>query len=335
MEAAARFRKWALWGLAVAALVYLVFSVRAGMDQVAAELGRFRLALIPAILALSLGNYALRFAKWQYFLRVLGVRLAAKESLRIFLAGLTMTITPGKAGELLKPYLVRTATGTPLSTTVPALVAERGTDALALVALAMLGVGTYFAEGALTLFAIGGGFLGGIALLSSRRLSLGLIGLVDKVPRLGKLRPRLEETYLAFRACLSFGPLVVSTLLSVVAWGAEGVGFFLILRGFGVEAADLSVSLFLFSFSTIAGAPSPGGLGVADVALQEGAARLIVGITQAQAVGAALFCRLATLWLGVAVGAIALFSTGKAFSSAAPPPRRAPSPPGRPPLPPG
>lgn len=334
MEAAARFRKWALWGLAIGALIYLVFSVRAGFGQVASEFSSFRLPLLLPIAALSLTNYALRFVKWQYFLGVLGVRLGWRESLRIFLAGLTMTITPGKAGELLKPYLVRTATGTPLSTTVPALVAERGTDALALVALASFGVGTYFAEGAATLFAIAGTFLAGIAFLSSRRLSLGLIALVGKVPRLGRLRPRLEETYSAFRSCLSFGPLVFSTLLSIVAWGGEGLGFFLILRGFGVEGADLAVSIFLFAFSTIAGAPAPGGLGVADVALQEGAARLIVGITQAQAVGAALVCRLATLWLGVVVGAIALFTTGASLSSEAPPPKRAPSPPGRPPLPP-
>ncbi|HLV61416.1 MAG TPA: lysylphosphatidylglycerol synthase transmembrane domain-containing protein [Fredinandcohnia sp.] len=327
MEAAARFRRWSLWGLAIAALVYLVFSVRAGFDQVAAELGRFRLALVPAILALSLGNYALRFAKWQYFLRVLGVRMPVGDSLRIFLAGLTMTITPGKAGELLKPYLVRARTGTPLSTTIPALVAERGTDALALVALATLGVGTYFAEGATTLFGIAGGFLGAVALLSSRRLSLGLIGLVGRLPRLGALQPRLEATYLAFRTCLSFGPLVLSTLLSVVAWGGECLGLYLILRGFGVQTADFPTAVFLFSFSTIAGAPSPGGLGVADVALQEGALRLVPGITEAQALGAALLCRLATLWLGVAIGAVALLSAGKALSSAAPRSPEAASPP--------
>lgn len=333
---AARLRKWVLWGLAVGALIYLVFSVRAGVDEVASELAGFRLGLVLPILGLSFFNYALRFAKWQYFLRVLGVRIRVLESLRIFLAGLTMTITPGKAGEVLKPYLVRTATGAPLAKTLPALVAERGTDALALVALAILGVGTYFAEGTSTLLGIAGAFLGGIAFLSSRRLSLGAIALVGKLPKLGKLQPRLEETYAAFRSCLSFGPLVFSTLLSVVAWSAEGVGFLLILKGFGVEAADLSVAIFLFAFSTIAGAPSPGGLGMADVALQEGAARLITGITQAQAVGAALLCRLATLWLGVAVGALALVSFGssQALSPEALPERREPSPPRRPPLPP-
>lgn len=332
MEFVARFRRWALIGIAVGALVYLVLSVRAGLGDVAEEVRRFQLALIAPILGLSLFNYALRFLKWQVLLRILRVRIGAWESLRIFLSGLTMTITPGKAGELLKPYLLRASTGTPLATTIPALVAERGTDALALVGLAALGVGTYFAEGAAALLGIGAACVLGVAALSSERLCLGAIRLVGRSPRLRKLEAKLEETYAAFRSCLSPGPLSLTLALSVVAWGAEGLGYYWILLGFGVEGADLSVSTFLYAFSTIAGAPSPGGIGVADAALQEGAARLLPGITQAQAVGAALFCRLATLWLGVFVGSIALAGTGAALrpSRGATRSETAPSPAGRP-----
>ena len=323
MEATARFQRWLLLALAIGAVVYLVFSVRAGFDQVAAELGRFRLVLLFPIVGLSFFNYALRFWKWQYLLRILDVRVRPAESLRIFLAGMAMTITPGKAGELLKPYLLRGRVGASLASTVPALVAERGTDALALVALALFGVGTYFAEGTTTLLGIAGVFVGGVTVLSSRRLSLAAIAWLGRVPRLGRLQPRLEATYEAFRTCLSFGPLLGTTLLSAVAWGAEGLGLWLIFRGFGVEAADVSVSLFLYAFSTIAGAPTPGGLGMADVALQEGALRLLPGITPAQALGAALLCRLATLWLGVAVGAVALVSLGALRSGAPRSPRAA------------
>ncbi|HWV37740.1 MAG TPA: hypothetical protein VN033_04600, partial [Vulgatibacter sp.] len=62
--------------------------------------------------------------------------------------------------------------------------------------------------------------------------------------------------------------------------------------------------------------PSPGGLGVADLAMQEGAAHLIPGITQAQAMGSALLCRIATLWLGVGIGAVALLRQGARLESA-------------------
>ena len=288
-----RFRRWALIGVALGALLYL---------------------------ALSLFNYALRFWKWHWLLGRLGVRIRWAEDAQIFLAGLAMTITPGKAGELLKPLLVRSAVGTPLTRTVPALVAERGTDAIAVLGLAAIGVTHYFAEGVTALITVGAIGAAGLLVLASERLSLGLIGLTAHVPLVSKLRPRLEEMYRAMRTCLAPVPLVLTVALSIVAWGAECVGYLLVLRGFGVESADLSVSTFLYAFSSIAGAPSPGGLGVADTALQEGALRLISGITRPEAVGSALICRLATLWLGVAMGGLVLLRYGAALGSEQPEP---------------
>lgn len=308
-----RFRRWALIGVALGALIYLALSLHAGLPAVAGELRRFAWAWMVPILGLSLVNYALRFAKWHYLLARLGVRIGWAEDAQIFLAGLAMTITPGKAGELLKPVLVRSAVGAPLTRTVPALVAERGTDALAVLGLAALGVTHYFAEGLgalITVFVIG---VAGMLVLASERLSLALIGLTAHVPLVRRLRGRFEEMYRAMRTCLAPVPLVLTVVISVLAWGAECLGYLLVLRGFGVHQADLSVATFIYAFSSIAGAPSPGGLGVADTALQEGAIRLVAGITRPAAVGSALLCRLATLWLGVAMGGLVLLRYGAAL----------------------
>lgn len=312
------FRRWALIGIAAGALLYLGLSLWAGIPAVAGELSRFQLPLLVPIFALSLVNYVLRFAKWEYLLRRLGVKVDRRENARIFAAGLAMTITPGKAGELLKPYLVRQAVGAPLTRTVPALVAERGTDALAVLGLAALGVTTYYTEGTTALVTVAAACGGGLLLLSSRRASLGIIRVVGKLPVLSRLEDRLEQMYLATRTCLAPVPLALTLVLSAVAWGAEAVGYWLILKGFAVVHGDLSVATFLYSFSSIAGAPSPGGLGVADVALQEGANHLIPGITHAQALGSALLCRLATLWLGVAIGAVALLRQGSRLDAVNP-----------------
>ena len=51
----------------------------------------------------------------------------------------------------------------------------------------------------------------------------------------------------------------------------------------------------------------PGGLGVADGALAAGAVAFIPGISQPAAVTASLLIRVATLWFGVLLGAVALF----------------------------
>ncbi len=304
------FRRWALIGIGLGALLYLGLSLWAGIPALAGELARFRLALLAPIIGLSLFNYVLRFIKWKYLLGRLGVKVPVRENASIFAAGLAMTITPGKAGELLKPYLVRQATGAPLTRTVPALIAERATDALAVLGLAALGVTTYFAQGATALLTLAVGFFGGLLLLSSKRLSLASIRWLGRLPIVSRLEDRLEQAYLAMRTCLAPTPLAFTLVLSALAWGAEAVGYWLILEGFGVASANLSVATFLYSFSSIAGAPSPGGLGVADAALQEGAIQLIAGITRPQALGAALLCRLATLWLGVAIGAVALLRYG-------------------------
>lgn len=309
------FRRWALIGVGVGALLYLGLSLWAGIPALAGEIARFPAALLVPIFGLSLLNYALRFLKWSYLLGKLGVEVPLVENLRIFGAGLAMTITPGKAGELLKPYLVRQAVGAPLTTTVPALITERGTDALAVLGLAALGVTTYFAQGAAALLAVGAAAALGLAILSSRRISYGLIGLVGRLPLGAKLEGRLRELYGAMRTCLAPAPLAFTLLLSVVAWGGEAVGYWLILEGFGVVNGDLSVATFLYSFSSIAGAPSPGGLGVADAALQEGALHLIEGISRPQALGSALLCRLATLWLGVGIGAYVLLRHGRSLGA--------------------
>ncbi|HEX8803508.1 MAG TPA: cytochrome P450, partial [Acidimicrobiales bacterium] len=101
-----------VFGILVVAALSLVADVR----QLAATLRGFAWGLAPAILGLTLCNYALRFLKWQYYLRLIGVRgLATRDSLGIFFSAFTMVMTPGKVGELLKSYLLRRVAGTPVA----------------------------------------------------------------------------------------------------------------------------------------------------------------------------------------------------------------------------
>ena len=94
-----RFRKWVIWALAAGVLLYVGGSVWAGFQDMGAELSSFAWWIYGPVLLLTLGNYGLRFFKWHYLLRVLGVRIPIGENARIFTAGLAMVISPGKAGE--------------------------------------------------------------------------------------------------------------------------------------------------------------------------------------------------------------------------------------------
>ena len=125
------------------------------------------------------------------------------------------------------------------------------------------------------------------------------------LPLIGKVIPKIEEMMTAMQTCVAPLSLLFTIFLSIIAWGAECVAYQLIFAGLGVEA-PFDVCFFLYAFATVAGSAMPGGLGVADGALIGGALQFIPGITQSQAITAAILTRIATLWLGVAVGAIAL-----------------------------
>ena len=312
-DPAARFRRWLAIFAALAAFGYLGYAVWRGWSQTAAVLASFDWPLYVVVLALTLVNYGLRFWKWAWLLGRVGVQIPLRTNLWIFGAGLAMVITPGKAGELLKPYLVRVATGAALETTVPVLVAERGTDGITVVILAALGVSTFYADGTTAVYGTLAAMGFGLALLSSQTLGLGAIGLVRRFSP--GIADRVETTWRTLRICTAPWPLFVTLTVSFGAWVAECIGMWLVFHGLGVKAT-LAASTFLYAFATLFGAPSPGGMGMADAALVEGAMAVVPGIDGPQAVAAALLIRVATLWFGVGIGGLALLGMEGALASA-------------------
>ena len=118
-------------------------ALYADLPHLFLALAHFRWEFLPLILGLTLFNYFWRFTKWQYYLRRLKVKIHWQKSLLIFISGLSMAITPGKVGELLKSYLLKRSTGEAISRTSPIIVAELLTDGIAMIGLAATGLVLY------------------------------------------------------------------------------------------------------------------------------------------------------------------------------------------------
>lgn len=305
-----RFRSWLIGAVAVAVVLYVGGSVWAGFDEVGDALRHFGWGYFVAALLLTVfGNYALRLLKWHWLIQRLGVRISLGDSALIFIAGLAMVISPFKAGEFLKPYLVRERTGVPMVRTIPALVAERLTDGIAALILAAIGVSHYASGDAKYVYGTITVSLLGVAVLMNERLSLWILGLIGRIPAAAAVAAKLTEMYRATRVCLAPWPFFVTTVLSVVAWFAECWGYKLLWVGFARDVT-LESATFLYAFATVAGGVSPGGLGVADTLLV-GMAEQILALPRGEVVACALLIRTATLWIGVFMGAVALFFVGR------------------------
>ncbi|HET9227521.1 MAG TPA: YbhN family protein, partial [Thermoanaerobaculia bacterium] len=125
------------------------------------------------------------------------------------------------------------------------------------------------------------------------------------LPVVGKRVNVLTELYATLRGLLSPGLLAMALGLAVVAWGAEGVGFFLVVREYAPQASLLA-ALFNYTVSTCLGSLSmlPGGLLAAEGSLT--ALLDAQGLDTATAASATLIIRAATLWFAVVLGLVAL-----------------------------
>lgn len=311
-----RYRKWLVWALVAGVLVYGGLAIWSDSQEVSAQIKNLNWRLLIPVILLTLANYVLRCAKWIYLLRRLNVKISIFNASRIFFAGLSMTISPAKAGELLKPYLVSKHTGVPMATTTSALIAERLTDIIAILSLMALGLGGISAGAAgnhtLGLGLIAGAITIGMVVLSVEGLSLGAIGTLGKLPILKRIAPKLEELYRGMRTCLSPIPFLLTSAVSFIAWGLECLGYVYVFRAMGIDAS-LATATFIYTAGTVVGgllAILPGGVGAAEGSMVGLCMAKPLLLTKPEALTSALLIRGATLWMGVMIGAGTLLGMG-------------------------
>jgi len=220
-----------------------------------------------------------------------------------------MSVTPGKLGEILKSYLLKEENNTPVSKSAPIVLAERLTDFVSIVMLCM--IGSYvFNYGQILILIIGIVFLATIILLSLRTVSLKIISFFEKINFLKRHIQKIHIAYDSIYLMIRFKPLLVATLISLISWFFECLGFYVVIKVFTLSGGpDVSIlsATFIYAFSTLIGAIAmlPGGVGLTEASLT--GLLVLSNIPKNISVASTIIIRLATLWFAVLVGIIAIF----------------------------
>ncbi len=294
-------------GLLLGFLVLLGLALLGDLRQVSQTLLHYHWEFFIAALGFTLFNYTLRFFKWHFYLKQIGVHnLRWTQSLRLFVAGFPLAVTPGKVGEVLKGVWLKRLSNLPIARGISVIVAERISDGLAVMILSTLGIFAYpkywpvFIVILLLLLAV-------VILSQIRPAALFLLEQGEKLPLVNKTIHSLREFYEGSFTLFQPWPMFVAVSLGTISWLGEGVGFYLILRGLGLEPGFqlLATAVFILAFSTAVGAASalPGGLGAAEISIA-GMLTFILKLEPATVSSATLLIRLATLWFGVFLGVI-------------------------------
>ena len=294
------------------ALVYAIMIILSDGLAVREALSDFSPVVLAAMLALSSGCYMLRGWRWGKLMRLMGHSVRFSDALYLHMSGQTMGISPGRVGEVLKPWLAREIAQMPMSRGLALVFAERVADLIAVCILALGGLSA-LGGGMWTLVAALGAIVAGTAVASSHwfhRLALGVLAKQAWARKHHSSATAISET---IRWALSWRALLWSVPISVAAWGLEGAGFALCLRELGFVGLDVPASVSVYAIATIVGAFTflPGGIGLTEASMA--GILIAAGMTASGASAATLLTRVLTLWWAVLLGWLMLASRPALF----------------------
>ena len=292
-------------GLFLGFVVFLGVALLGDLREVRARVEAFEWRYFFYAMAFTLFNYSLRFIKWHFYIGQIGVdNLSRMESLKLFVGGFPLAVTPGKAGEVLKAIWLNQKSGLPTGRGISVVVAERISDGMAVLGLSTFGVIAYSRYWPVFLSVLV--ILSGVITLSQiRPAAMWIISVGEKLPVVRKFMHEVHEFYEGSYSLFRPKSTILAVMLGMVSWLGEGIGFYLVLIGLGIQPGikTMSMAVFILAFSTIIGAASalPGGLGAAELSIG-GMLAFIVGLGPSEAAAATLLIRLATFWLGLGLG---------------------------------
>jgi uncharacterized protein (TIRG00374 family) len=295
----------ALFGRAfvcVAVLIVVYVGALAYFDQrsgVFGSMSAIGMAILP-VAAISLIAFALRCARWSWLLRRLGSPVPPLPGGIAYLAGFALTASPAKLGELIRIRYFADL-GVPAHRVIAALVFERASDIVVLLALSI-----FLAEAAGFWLALAFALLTILAVLALMRFAQWWPALAGWLRRAGwrriaRLVRIISRGILAVRPFFRPLTFVVSLAFGLAIYGLHAAGFVYLAYTMDL-ALPVNAAIGLYPLATLIGAASmlPGGIGTTEIAMV-----LLLrsfGVPLDVATVTALAMRLATTWLAIVLG---------------------------------
>ena len=243
--------------------------------------------------------------KWHYFLHRVSAKVPLGESFLVFIAGFSMTVSPGKMGELLKCGLLKKSRNIPVEKTSPIVVAERLTDLISMVLLALIGAILTGSRVGIPASAAGAVFVAAAMFILLNRWAWNLFEtIVKKIPFMRKRNDSFEGFRESAKTLLDAKSMAVSIPIGMLSWGAEAMVLCVVAASMGYSL-PAGVALLSHAAGSVAGAVSmiPGGLGLTELTIDGILGDYLPG---AAATVTTLLMRFATLWFSVLLGVTAL-----------------------------
>ena len=289
--------------------LYAGFLIVSDLATISDKISNFNTNFIPLIFLLVTSGWLVLFLRWHVLLRNAKIFIPVKDSFLIYTAGFSLTIIPGKVGELLKSQLLKSKFNIPRTKTVPVVLLEQLYTVIGIITISLFGI-WYFELGiyVFSFFLIA--LIVVLTLISSRKLFDKAIQFLGKRKFTSKFVTPLSSSYDSIKDGTRGRILLLSSGLSVTFWFIESATVFLILIAFGITDIEFLNVIPTYTTSILLGILSflPLGVGVVEGSLVGFFS--LQGIETSLAFTVVIIIRLFTRWYPVSVGFIMLKISG-------------------------
>ncbi|PJJ86001.1 uncharacterized protein (TIRG00374 family) [Brevirhabdus pacifica] len=299
-----------LLALFVVGLAGLALST--GWGETFAHIARIGPGQLALLLALSLVNYLARAIRWHMMTRRAGLPTRPGQSLRHFLGGFAMSVTPARLGELVRMRWLYRETGRPIEQTAPLALLDRAADLGAMGLLLALAVAFTAGGGQVALWIAAGAVALAYAVTRPALMNLLVTRAWRGIGRFPRLFARLRRGVRVLEPFAGAGIAAPLLALGAIGWLAEGYAFHLLLAWLGADIGA-AAAVAIFMSATLAGGltGAPGGLGGAEAAMM--GLLVLQGVPADMALAATAIIRVTTFWFAILTG-IAVFPLAERLS---------------------
>jgi len=259
---------------------------------------RYFLLIFPLIIA----NLIIRGYRYDIILRTIDLKLGFSNSILIYISGLSMLLTPGGIGSIIKSHILKQKTGKSYSSTTPAIIYEKWLEILSNIII--IGIFLFWIDFFVSkiVFIVGLVITSVMFLFLKRPSTLGfLTKFMYKFEILKKYALDLDKFHESASALIS--PQTIAKTLSLTLIGKFAIiaAVFFVFQSFSLDFDFFSVGQIYFTSMTLGVlALIPGGILVVESSLLG----LLVasGLEFSKASALVLVIRLVTLWFAILLG---------------------------------
>ena len=283
-------------------IFYVIFIAYSDFQEFSVNISQFEFSYLPIILAFVLLGIIIRGTRQQLLYKQIEVFISFKTGILLYISGLSMIVTPGGSGELIKSYYLKKNFGYPLAKTFPVVIMERLLD-LAGISGVLLIVGLLLDNYNIILSMLILLSIVSLIFVSGKKEKLFnfLLSILEKIPILKKQATSFSESYQVFGELTSSKIMTKTLGLSFFVWMTDAIMIYFIFIGFNLNF-DIIFSTFSMYGSLLLGVLTmvPAGVGVTEVSFVE-----ILkgeGVDTAVSTSLVILFRLVTIWFLTALG---------------------------------